>query len=92
MELPTDSLDQGDRVLIIDDFLRHGGTVTGLISLLEEFNCTAEGVCVMVENMTNERYDYVVDALFTVNLGYNAEKRQFDIQVDVGEITQPKSL
>lgn len=92
MELPTDSLDRGDNVLIIDDFLRHGGTVTGLISLLEEFNCTAEGVCVMVENMTNERHDYEVDALFTVNLGYNAEKRHFDIQVDVGEITQPKSL
>lgn len=92
MELPTDSLQAGNRVLIIDDFLRNGGTVSGLISLLEEFKCTAEGVCVMVENMTNEHHDFVVDALFTVNLGYNAEKRQFDIQVDVGKMTLPQLM
>ncbi len=88
MELETDSLKRGSRVLILDDFLRNGGTVSGLIALLEEFNCTAEGVCVMVENMSSNPYDYHVDALFTVNLGYNAEKGHFDLEVDVGEMTQ----
>ncbi|MBG9983011.1 pur operon repressor [Aerococcaceae bacterium DSM 111020] len=88
MELETDSLQQGSRVLIIDDFLRNGGTVSGLIALLEEFKCTAEGVCVMVENMASHPYDYHVDALFTVNLGYNAEKGHFDLEVDVGAMTK----
>ena len=33
-------LAEGSNVLIVDDFMKAGGTVNGMISLLEEFKCT----------------------------------------------------
>lgn len=41
MELSKRSLPSGSRVLIVDDFLKSGGTVEGLRSLIAEFNATA---------------------------------------------------
>lgn len=49
MVLAKRSLKEGSRVLIVDDFMRAGGTVNGMISLLEEFNATFAGIAVLVE-------------------------------------------
>ncbi|MCL6574507.1 MAG: pur operon repressor, partial [Bacillus sp. (in: Bacteria)] len=38
MVLSKRSMKQGSRVLIVDDFMKAGGTVMGMISMLEEFN------------------------------------------------------
>nr|WP_263323943.1 pur operon repressor [Neobacillus sp. Marseille-Q6967] len=62
MVLAKRSLAQGSRVLIVDDFMKAGGTVMGMISLLEEFNATVEGIAVLVEaEETEERLvdDYI---------------------------------
>lgn len=50
MELPTRSLEQGARVLIVDDFMRGGGTITGMQELVKQFKGTVTGVCVLCEN------------------------------------------
>lgn len=53
MELSRRSLDMGSKVLIVDDFLKGGGTVNGMISLIEEFNSEVVGSTVIAENLFN---------------------------------------
>ncbi|KAB7664944.1 pur operon repressor [Bacillus sp. B1-b2] len=49
MLLSKRSLDEGSKVLIVDDFMKAGGTINGMISLLEEFNAVVAGIAVLVE-------------------------------------------
>jgi purine operon repressor len=39
----------GQRVLIVDDFMKGGGTLNGMKALVEELNCRVAGVSVFVE-------------------------------------------
>lgn len=50
MLLSKRSLAEGSRVLIVDDFMKAGGTVVGMVSLLEEFNASVAGIAVLVES------------------------------------------
>lgn len=50
MELSKRSLKEHSKVLIIDDFLRGGGTLTGLKSMAEEFNCEIVDSVVFLEH------------------------------------------
>ena len=50
MFLSKRSLKPGSRVLIVDDFLKNGGTINGMISLLNEFESQLIGVAVFAEN------------------------------------------
>ncbi|MBA2873066.1 purine operon repressor [Anoxybacillus calidus] len=54
MVLAKRSLAEGSNVLIIDDFMKAGGTVNGMISLLEEFNANVQGIGVLVESEETE--------------------------------------
>ena len=62
MILAKRTLEEGSRVLVIDDFLRAGGSINGVITLMEEFKATVVGVSVLVESKDtpgNRRYkDY----------------------------------
>jgi len=49
MVLSKRSMKQESRVLIVDDFMKAGGTVMGMISMLEEFNGHLAGIAVLVE-------------------------------------------
>ncbi|MBO0448382.1 pur operon repressor [Enterococcus sp. MJM12] len=49
MELSKRSLKRGSRVLVVDDFMKGGGTVNGMKSLIEEFECELVGVTVFAE-------------------------------------------
>lgn len=64
MSLARRALREQSRVLIIDDFMKAGGTIQGMMDLLYEFNATVAGVGVFVESAevgTEERLleDYV---------------------------------
>lgn len=48
MSLPRRALPQGSRVLIVDDFMRGGGTARGLVDLAGEFGAGVSGVAVAV--------------------------------------------
>ncbi|WP_071458807.1 pur operon repressor [Bacillus massilinigeriensis] len=50
MVLSKRSLPQGSRVLIVDDFMKAGGTVNGMVNMLEEFNARVAGIAVLVES------------------------------------------
>ncbi|ATH93985.1 purine operon repressor [Bacillus glycinifermentans] len=49
MSLAKRSLKSGSHVLIIDDFMKAGGTINGMINLLDEFNAYVAGIGVLVE-------------------------------------------
>lgn len=50
MSLARRALKEGSRVLIIDDFMKAGGTIRGMIDLLGEFRAVVGGVGVFVES------------------------------------------
>lgn len=62
MSLSRRALPEESRVLIIDDFKRAGGTIQGMMDLLQEFKATVAGVGVFVESAEVEEHlieDYV---------------------------------
>ncbi|MFB5763039.1 pur operon repressor [Paenibacillus medicaginis] len=64
MSLSRRALPEKSKVLIVDDFMKAGGTIQGMVDLLVEFNATVSGVGVLVESGevdTEERllHDYV---------------------------------
>lgn len=50
MSLSRRALKERANVLIVDDFMRGGGTVRGMIDLLKEFDANVQGVGVFVES------------------------------------------
>jgi purine operon repressor len=50
MSLARRALQEEAKVLIIDDFMKAGGTIQGMIDLLREFRATVKGVGVFVES------------------------------------------
>ncbi|MDQ0163419.1 pur operon repressor [Bacillus alveayuensis] len=50
MTLAKRSLAEGSNVLIVDDFMKAGGTINGMINLLEEFQAKVAGIGVLVES------------------------------------------
>lgn len=61
LSLAKRSLPEGSRVLIIDDFMRAGGTVKGMQELLKEFDAEVVGVGVLADAKSEVRLvsDYV---------------------------------
>ena len=50
MELSKRTLPSGSNVLIVDDFLKAGGTINGMRSLIQEFDSTTAGAVVFCES------------------------------------------
>ena len=73
MLLSRKSLKEGSKVLIVDDFMKAGGTISGMISLLKEFgaHCAGIGVLVEAEDVENR---LVEDYTSIVKLKYTDEK------------------
>lgn len=82
MVLSKRSLGQGSKVLIIDDFMKAGGTVNGMISLLDEFQAQLAGIAVLVEaEKAEERL--VEDYLSLIRLS-DVDLKQKQIRVTKG--------
>lgn len=60
-------LNEGDRVLIIDDFLANGCALQGLISITEAAGATVEGLGIAIEK------GFQIGGRVIRNLGYNLE-------------------
>lgn len=48
MALTRRAVSPGQRALIVDDFMKGGGTLQGMVDLMEEFQAEVVGVCVMI--------------------------------------------
>lgn len=49
MELAKRSLKPGSKVVIVDDFMKGGGTLNGMAELVKEFDCEVVGTAVLCE-------------------------------------------
>ena len=48
MSLSRRAVREGQRALIVDDFMRAGGTARGMVDMMREFSVTVVGVCVLI--------------------------------------------
>ncbi|AIM16604.1 MULTISPECIES: pur operon repressor [Neobacillus] len=82
MVLSKRSIKQGENVLIVDDFMKAGGTVMGMMNMLEEFDAQVAGIAVLVEaEKTEERL--VDDYLSLVKLS-DVDVKEKKINVQIG--------
>ena len=57
MSISRRAIKEGSTALIVDDFMRAGGTAAGMLSLLSEFNVKCAGMCfVMATENANKKY------------------------------------
>ncbi|MGD6819078.1 pur operon repressor [Metabacillus sp. 84] len=80
MVLAKRSLKEGSNVLIIDDFMKAGGTINGMVSLLDEFQAKVAGIGVLVE--TEGAEERLVDEYISlVKLtGVDVKGKQIELQ------------
>lgn len=83
MFLSKRSLKPNSRVLIVDDFLKGGGTITGMVSLLTEFDSTLVGVAVFAENAQEKRENMTYKSLLKVS---EIDVKNNKVTVEVGNI------
>ena len=83
MFLSKRSLKAGSRVLIVDDFLKGGGTINGMISLLTEFESELAGVAVFADNAQEKRDQLAYKSLLKVT---NIDVKENKIDVEIGNI------
>ncbi|MCK8607561.1 pur operon repressor [Apilactobacillus ozensis] len=70
MVLSKRSLPEGSNVLIVDDFLRGGGSAAGLSDLVKEFNCNVVGISFFAEGVYNGERKISADqytSIFKIN-------------------------
>ncbi|MFD1736896.1 pur operon repressor [Bacillus salitolerans] len=82
MVLARRSLEVGSNVLIIDDFMKAGGTINGMISLLDEFNAKVAGIGVLVESEDIE--ERLVDEYYSLVRLSDVNVRDKSIEVIPG--------
>lgn len=82
MLLAKKSLKDGSNVLIVDDFMKAGGTINGMISLLNEFNASYAGIAVLVES--EEVEDRLIDQYTSLVKLSNVDVREKQISVHEG--------
>jgi purine operon repressor len=83
LSLSKRSLREGTRILIIDDFMKAGSTVRGLIDLAAEFRAEVAGIGVMMEAPAQER---MVDGVVSLVKVKEIDARLRTVQVEAGNI------
>lgn len=85
MVLPKRSLPEGSNVCIIDDFMKAGGTITGMQSLLAEFQANVKAIGVLAE-ADDEEDERVIDAYVSLVKIANVDIHNKHIQIQPGNI------
>ncbi|GGE21865.1 pur operon repressor [Marinithermofilum abyssi] len=83
LSLSRRSLKEGSRVLIVDDFMKAGSTVRGMMDLCREFQAEVAGVGVMAELLAQER---LVDQYYSLVTVAEVDERERRIQVLKGNL------
>ena len=82
MTLAKRSLPEGSNVLIIDDFMKAGGTIQGMMSMLEEFKANVVGIGVLVESTDIE--ERLINNFVSLIRLSEVDVKQKAIQVEKG--------
>ncbi|MEN2766726.1 pur operon repressor [Ornithinibacillus xuwenensis] len=87
MVLPKRSLEEGANVCIIDDFMKAGGTINGMVSLLAEFNANVKAIGVLAEADDEEEERVVEDYTSLIKIS-NVDLKEKLISVQRGNFVQ----
>lgn len=82
MSLARRALAEQSRVLIVDDFMKAGGTIQGMIDLLQEFRATVVGCGVLVE--TADVTERLVDEYVSLSTLREVDLKEKQITIDFG--------
>lgn len=86
MELAKRSLEPGSKVLIVDDFMKGGGTLNAMVDLVQEFNCEVAGMAVLCETQATEQ-KIVADYLSLIEID-EVDQQTKTIKVHPGNYLQ----
>ncbi|WP_174615337.1 pur operon repressor [Virgibacillus ihumii] len=84
MVLPKRSLRENANVCIIDDFMKAGGTINGMTSLLDEFDANVKAIGVLAE-ADDEEDERVVEKYTSLVKITNVDIKQNNIEVIPGK-------
>jgi len=87
MVLAKRSLPEGFNVCIIDDFMKAGGTINGMINLMAEFNANVKAVGVLAEADDEEEERVVTDYTSLVKIS-NIDFKHNNIEVQPGNFIE----
>lgn len=88
MSLSRRGLQEHSRVLIVDDFMKAGGTLRGMMDLLKEFQAEVVGACVLMESEpSSERLVDDVISLIRIEEVNSKEER---INMTLGNLFEKK--
>jgi adenine phosphoribosyltransferase len=73
LEIHTDALLPGERVLIVDDLIATGGTVGGVIDLVEQFKAKIAGIAFVIELVDLKGKDKLKGYPFTSLVKFEGE-------------------
>lgn len=80
MVLPKRGLKEGSKVCIIDDFMKAGGTINGMKSLLAEFNAEVKAIGVLAEADDEEDDRMVADYTSLIKItNVNSNKNYIEV-------------
>ncbi|URZ87613.1 MULTISPECIES: pur operon repressor [Floricoccus] len=88
MTLSKRSLKSGSNVLLVDDFMKGGGTFDGMRSLVSEFDCQLAGIAVLAEGVFNG--DRQVEDYKSILKVEKLDIQSGEIQVSLGNIYNKK--
>jgi purine operon repressor len=83
LSLARRSLAKGSRVLLIDDYMKAGGTFRGMIELLQEFEAEVVGAGVMVDSIVPEK---LVDSYVSLTTVTEVDEKAKQIHVELGNL------
>ncbi|QRG67790.1 pur operon repressor [Brevibacillus choshinensis] len=83
MSLARRALAEQSRVLIVDDFMKAGGTLRGMIDLLQEFRATVVGCGVLVET-TADVSERLVDEYVSLAKLQDVDIKGKQIEIELG--------
>ncbi|GAE36563.1 pur operon repressor [Halalkalibacter akibai] len=84
MTLARRSLAPGSRVFIVDDFMKAGGTIRGMMDLLEEFQAELVGIGVLVETVGVE--ERLIDEYMSITRLSEVDVRNKTIKIEEGNV------
>lgn len=84
MSLAKRSLKKNSNVLIIDDFMKAGGTIRGMMDLVEEFQCSIVGIGVLTEAIHEK--EKLVDQYYSLTKLSEINIKAKQIKVEQGNI------
>ncbi|ERI08775.1 pur operon repressor [Aneurinibacillus aneurinilyticus] len=88
MSLARRSLPENSKVLIVDDFMKAGGTARGMMDLLEEFKAEVVGVGVFMETANVE--ERLVDDYVSLLRVTEVDVRDKEIRLELGNYFKNK--